>query len=1057
MTNFISSIFGRKTNPVAPATQLRVQSSINGTPIPIGWGTARIAPNLIYYNDFRSAQIQQQTGTGGGKGGTTGGGGKFGGGGTQTVYYATVICGLCEGPIAAIGTVWSSNNLTSYPALNFGLLLGTYTQTAWSYIVSAHPADARAYRGTAYVAAAPFSLGNAPALPSLNFEVAFAFSTGSPPDPGVNVGSGIMINGGTGTIIIGPGPGNQDCNPATIINDFLTNQNYGLKFPASRIGDSGSSGNLDTLWQYCQAVGIWMSPVLVQQKSANTFLADILYGCVADAVWSGGKLKVVPYYDAAASANGGNYAPNLSPIYALTDDNFIPGTNNNYQSPVIVTVKALTDTYNSVKIQYNPRTNFYNPAIVEASDSAAIQQWTLRTRDTKTLDFFCRADSPQTCANLQLGREQVKITYQFSLPAQFVLLEPMDLVSLTDAALGLSNKLVRIKEITENQDFTLTIVAEDMLLGSASPPLYSLTQNIGAIANYGADPGQSWPPFFFEPTLQFLSGTGGSLEVMMAVEGLNFSTWGGANVYVSYDGINYQFVGQQLGPSRMGVTTAAFPAVTPATTPPTIDDINILSVNMSAGEGVLLSATHNDTLAFAPLCYLQGEFLAYETVTPTGAYKYNLNSLARGGYGTTPQSSAKGAIFVRVDAGVFRIPYTQDRIGQTIYVKLVNFNQYGSGPQTLSSVSPYTYTIQGTALNNPLPNVTNFTTNFQSNITLFSWTEVVDTRAGILYEIRKGGSWATAQVIGRFAHPNIPAPGNGTYLIMAVVQPVPGLLIYSTTPTVLTISGAVIPLNIIKTWDEFLAGLLGTYGGYAANVGGTIEIQDPLADIYTIADIYTVANVYEAASASTPVTGTYTIPSGHIINVGRVEGCLVDCSWSSEAIPLGQNIFTWGDIFSITDIFGAYANQFITVYANINISQDGSTWAGWQLYVPGFYTGMAFQVQLFLATMDPNTIASASSFIFAVHMQTRIDHYIGLSVGTGGYSLTFQKDGTAVNAAFNAGTGGNALPTWQATITNEQFGDQVNIASLTLSGCTITVTNNGVNVARVINIEFAGY
>jgi Putative phage tail protein len=1109
MTNFLSSVFGRKTNPTAPATQLRIQSSINGTPIPIGWGTARLAPNLIYYNDFRNTQQQQ-----GGKG-SGGGGGKFGGGSAQTNYYATIMAGLCEGPIAAIGTVWASSNISSLAGINCTLFTGSYSQTAWSFIATVHPADARAYRGTAYVAAAPFALGTSPVLPSLNFEVVFGFLSSSPVDPGVNVGAGIMINGGTQTIIVGPGPGGQDANPRDIVVDFLTNNKYGLGFPSGRIGDS----NLTTLFNYCQAVGIWMSPVLAQFKSANTFLADLLYGCVAEAVWSGGQLRIVPYYDAAASANGGTYTPNLSPVYDLTDDNFIPGARNNYQSPLIVTVKALSDTYNNVKIQYNPRTNFYNPAIVEASDAAAIQQYTLHARDLKTLEFFCRADSPQTCAHLQLGREQVRITYQFSLGAQFVLLEPMDLVTLTDAALGLSRKLVRIKEITENEDFTLTVVAEDMLLGAASPPLYGLTANVGAVPNFNLDPGLTLQPFFFEPTDQLV----GQLEVMMAVAPVNLATWGGANVYVSYDGTNYQFVGQQLGPTRMGTLTAPFAAATPATSPPTIDTTNTLSVNLAASGAQLMSGTSADMLGFATLCYVQsaaGELLAYQNATPTGANAYNLTTLNRGGYGTTPQSAANGATFVRIDAGVFRIPFTQDRIGQTLSIKLVNFNQYGAGPQTLASVSPYTYTIQGSALTSALPDVKNFTTNYQSNITLFAWDEVKDFRNPIDYEIRRGVDWPTGQFIGRYLHPNVPAIGSSTggtqYLIKAHSTPVPGLDVYSANAAAITIisNTAVIPLNIVKGWDEFSGAtgvLTGTFGLSAYNNAGTIETSSSqdfyqVADLYAMldfynylipggADVYAMTNMYGVADVyafsgplpSNVTAGVYTIPASHIINVGRNVGCLVDCSWTSAGVPVGQNIFAWTSVFAITDIFGTSANAFMSAFPNINVSSDGifdgdiylvpNVYAlgdiyadsisstGWQRYRAGYYVGRSFDMQMFLQSTDPNTIAAVSAFSFAVHIPSRIDHLIGVSVPAtaGGLVVTFQPDGAASPAPFNGGPGGvpssPGLPTWQASILNEQSGDILTVSSLTLSGAQVNVTNGGSTswVARTINIEFAGY
>lgn len=1101
----MTSFFGAKpraSKAAPPETSLRVTTSVQGTPIPIGWGTNRIAPNLIYYNDFKSIQIQQNTGGGGGGKGLFGSPAQ-GGGSTQTQYSATIIAGLCEGPIISVGNIWSGKNISSAGGLNFSLFNGSYTQTAWGYITSAHPADARAYRGVAYLAAAPFNLDTSPNLPSLNVETLFGF--------------------------FAPQGAPSDANPRDVIVDVLTNNKYGGLFPSGRLGDSDvyqianiylvadvyNLGFFTSLNSYCQAVGIFMSPVLVSNTALNSFLSDILYGCVAEAVWSGGALKIVPYYDATITGNGYTYTPNISPLFDLTDNDFIIGTGGSYSSPVISKTKAVSDIYNTVTIEYLDRTNNYNPTVMEAKDDASIQAYTLRKRDLKQLHHFCLAGSTLTCAHLQLGREQVLTTYEFSLGPKYVLLEPMDLVTLTDVYLGLARKLVRIKEITENEDYTLTFIAEDMLIGAASPPVYGSQANAGFTTNTNVDPGLVLQPFFFEPTDQLV----GQLEVMMAVEPVNLNTWGGANVYVSYDGTNYVFAGQQLGPTTMGVLTATLPSTSVSTTPPTIDNISTLSVDLTASAGQLLTATQADLLGFATLCYVGGEFLAYRDATVTGANKYNLTTLNRGGYGTVPTSSAAGATFVRINNGVFRIPFTQDRIGQTLFIKLVNFNKYGAGPQTLASVSPYAYTIQGIALTSPLPNVQNFTTNYQSNITLFAWDEIKDFRNPIDYEIRRGVDWNTGLVIGRYLHPNVPAigstVGSNQYLIKAHCQPAPGLDVYSSDASSLVIvtNAAVIPLNVVKSFDEFSGAtgiLTGTFGGNAYNNTNTIEtfasgdvyaIPDVYAlpdwyaffygsipsNVYTIPDIYAIPDIY-FISLNMVVSGTYTIPNSHIVDVGRSVGCLVDCSWTSSGVLVGQNIFTITDIFSLTDIFGSTVNKFATAFPNINLSSDGTfagdiysitdiyaavvsdiynfyspTSTGWQRYRAGFYVARGFALQMFLQSVDPQTIAAVSSFAYAVHIPSRIDHFIGVSVpGTvGGLTVTFQPDDAGSPAAFNGGPGGSqsspGLPTWQASILNEASGDLLTVTSLTLSGAVVKVTNGGSPVARTINIEFAGY
>ena len=74
---------------------LQFQTSQHGGVIPLVYGTTRVSPNLIAYDDFQATPSSRQGGAGKG-----GGGGK--GGGRQYKYSASVIMGVCQGPIAGI-------------------------------------------------------------------------------------------------------------------------------------------------------------------------------------------------------------------------------------------------------------------------------------------------------------------------------------------------------------------------------------------------------------------------------------------------------------------------------------------------------------------------------------------------------------------------------------------------------------------------------------------------------------------------------------------------------------------------------------------------------------------------------------------------------------------------------------------------------------------------------------------------------------------------------------------------------------------------------------------
>jgi hypothetical protein len=761
----------RKTTRTGPASQLRIQTAIQGTPIPILWGQTRLAANILWYGNFKAAKAS----TAGGKGGALSGG-KAGNSGTYN-YSASVVLGLCEGVVSAIGKVWSNKVQTTIAALALSLFGGSYAQTVWSLITSLFSSIApySNYRGIAYLAGT-MSLGTSPEVPNMNYEV-----------------SGPLA--GTGSAVSGA----PDAAPDQVLHDYLTNVNYGAGFASAWVGD------LTTYGQYCLAAGLVISPAIVSQQAANVFLKDLMTATNSDAYWSAGQLKVVPYGDTALAANGASYTPPQQPLYSLGDDDFILSGNSIYRTPVVCKIKRIQDQSNSIKIEYLARNNSYNPSIYEVKNEANILNWGLKPKDTKQLHFFCHAACAAKSAALQLGREQILRAFQFTVGRRFILLEPMDVIAISDPGLALASQWVRITEIQENQDFSLTITAEEYLNGAGEAPVYNTDANAGAVPDYNVPPGNADVPLFFEPP----DALAGGLYVYMVVTG--GAEWGGCDVYTSTDNQSYALQSPRIiGGGRKGVLTAPLPTATPATSGLTIDTTSVLSVQMDE-TGELLPGSQADLLALNTLLWVDGELIAYRDVTLTGPGQYAVSYLARGCYGTSIGPHAAGAKFGRVDSGVFAIPYTQDRIGSQIYVKLVSFNVYEGGQQTLADVSASTYTIQGLALSSALPDVKNFRTSYQGTLTMFSWDEVTDFRA-VQYEIRQGASWATAQPIGRYAHPPVAAPqGDGTYWIAAWSQPVAGLTVYSANPADVAITGSILTQNIIATHDEQAAGWPGTH------------------------------------------------------------------------------------------------------------------------------------------------------------------------------------------------------------------------------------------------------
>ena len=196
----------RNDNAKPDYTALQVQTSTSILPIPIVWGQNKIAPNLIWYANFKAVPGGSGKGVGG-KGGAFG----AGAGAANYTYTADLIMALCEGPLTpkgefhdGIGFIWKDLSVYVDFELGLGCFRGTTPQEVWHYLAAFYPYNALAYQGTAYLWGAGYNLGNSAAIGNHNVEVY-----------GPLAGTG--VNG-------------IDADPALVIQDFLTNAQYGCGF-----------------------------------------------------------------------------------------------------------------------------------------------------------------------------------------------------------------------------------------------------------------------------------------------------------------------------------------------------------------------------------------------------------------------------------------------------------------------------------------------------------------------------------------------------------------------------------------------------------------------------------------------------------------------------------------------------------------------------------------------------------------------------------------------------------------------------------------------------------
>ena len=930
----MGGLFGGSTQKQPQAAEtpavgaLNVSTSSNGKVIPLLWGTNRVPGNMLWYGDFTAVAHSSGGGGGGGGGGKGGDGGGSAGGSTTYTYTASFIEALCEGPIIDVGTVWSGKTITAMAEIGGTVITGTTGQSPWTYLTSAHPAVAMSYSDIAYAGLPNFDLGSSPNTPNLSFEIKGP----------LQFGGGVI-----------------DALPSAVIADFLAK----AAFPTAKLGI------LTAYATYCQAQGLFISPVLTEQKAANATLQDWATTTNSEFVWSSGQLTLVPYGDTAVTGNGATFTPNLTPQYDLADDDFI---HEDDADPVICTRADLADAYNQYSIEYLDRSNAYNPAVVTVEDQAHIDVYGLRPASVIQAHHITSANTATLVARMVMARALwVRAVYEFKLTWKHSRLDAMDLVTISDPGLGLSRELVRITEIEEDEEGLLSVKAEEVPGNISAPAIYANQVSAAFAANFNVPPGSVSDVIFFDAPAEL---TQGALEAWMLVCG--GPDWGGCQIHLSSDGIEYKKIGAYRGNSVMGSLTAALPLGTDP------DTAHSLAINLAESRGSVIGGTQADADSLHTLAVLADssgsyELISYQTATLTGASAYTLGYLRRGAYNTAIGLHASGAKFGRLDGNFyFPVPYTKDQIGKTIYVKLVSFNAFDSGIEDISTVAARTHVIAGP----PRPPAPTGVSAVQSgNVINFGWNASPDYAMdiavgpqGVASGVTVDQAWSAMSMVTEAARGSYDAnasiqPGNYTFGFR-LRNPYSDQLSAAMVTVDLVVSNA---LTVVSSLQQAPA-WAGTMTGFVRHYTGVL-----------IPDSTLLANQVSAAQAAagfipSPVAvSTYDSP---VIDTGAVDQIRL---WATIAAQLGPG--------SLGNVNTALA---------VDWSSDGVTWQGaWKPWSVG--TVIARYAKFRLIQTNDAGACVVTGFAPTADVSSKTDIGAGaafaspLTIAVGGTAITFTQ------------------------------------------------------------------
>lgn len=472
------------------------------------------------------------------------------------------------------------------------------------------------------------------------------------------------------------------------------------------------------LWSWARANGISASMCIDAQRSAKDIMDELLAIGNSAGVYSGDILKIIGYDEISMAGNGAVYVAPTStgPVANLTDKDYATQDDPRV-APVKFTRKARTDCDNVFAIEFVDRTLDYahNVTSFPVQKSVALygprKGGTLSAEDlgrdipsgAKAYLSLTSAAAAQAIASILAKRSAAGVNeYEFELKQEWLPLEAMDLVTLTDSRLGLNQKAVRLTSVKETSKRTLLCTADEFIYGLNHPSLKETTATTGSSSPSSIDPGMVNVPIIFQPPVEMLP-PGSPPQIWILVSGAD-PQFGGSLGFLSVDGgVSYPIALGSIAPATTGDLTADYPNNTDP------DTSDTLSVNLTESNGALASQSQQIADGFLDPVYLGGNYsgmayTAFEVVCPTvatltSAFNYDLTTyIRRAVQGTTAMDHPIGSRFGVISGAVLKIDLNPQWIGTTLYFKFIAFNLTGGQSNDLSNVVAYPYTPFATLL-----------------------------------------------------------------------------------------------------------------------------------------------------------------------------------------------------------------------------------------------------------------------------------------------------------------------------------------------------------------------
>jgi len=400
-----------------------------------------------------------------------------------------------------------------------------------------------------------------------------------------------------------------DENLAWIAYDLATHTRYGAGLATSRI-------DLDTFAEASVHIAkhkLHTSPAIRDRGRMLQQLDGLLLLVDCFMVFSEGKLKM-------------RIRKTEANPKAITTAAYTAG------SGVALSREGSADIINRTLVHYVNRANDYTPETAEAKDD-----WLVSRREGRELEIGAEAvTNPEHARKLAYrvlwARAYKRLTGHIPAGPQDGEVEPADVLSWTDADLGLSARTVRVIGIGEEKDgrIGLDVIEEnpDVLDWHAYPAaefaVLPVIQPTAPAGHTRLDVMELGPVT-----------VNGNPSIVMIVSGID-RAWNGARIYVSNDDVTYTRAAEVEASTLWGVTRTTLPAAASQTE----DTVTTFDVELLGPDTQLISVTDAQWRAGMNRVLVGTEVIYFKTVTLVSGQRFTLSGLLRGMELTTAPAHA---------------------------------------------------------------------------------------------------------------------------------------------------------------------------------------------------------------------------------------------------------------------------------------------------------------------------------------------------------------------------------------------------------------------------------